>query len=139
MHDSVARGAMETKIRNLSLKAHVLCFQEVHGLNAEVSHSFQRWLPGWRIFSSECQSADGMLVPSAGGIACATCLTLSRKANFEQNILVPGRCMSLAMSLGDRVLTVVNLHNYAFSVSDVLYVGEFLSRLAAEVTNPGEC
>ena len=49
--------------------------------------------------------------------------------SFEEQHLVPGRCLSIPFFQGSRVLTVVNLHNYDLSRVQVQQIGTHLASL----------
>jgi len=133
--DSFERSRLGNMVRKLSNGRQVLCFQEVHGLEAEIIHQFQVWLPGWKIFCSVSISADGTQSPGAGGVVTAICPKLKGMANLMDTVLVPGRCLVTSILLGSKVLTVLNLHNYGFKVPQVQRIGNFMSSLALDVKN----
>ena len=49
----------------------ILCFQEVHGTEAEILLSFSQWLPGWLIVRSGCFDFERFPAPGSGGVVTA--------------------------------------------------------------------
>ena len=125
--DSIERARLGRTVFQLSQKMQVLCFQEVHGLEAEILLSFQGWLPGWHISVSVPRSDDGMETACAGGVVTAVCPSIASFALFEDEVLIPGRCIGTSILAGDKVLTVLNLHNHGLKAEQVRRIGNFTS------------
>jgi len=124
-------------IQRFAANRHILCFQEVHGLEGEVLHHFEALLPRWKIFCSSSLDQDGLPMANAGGVVTAICPELAAQANFEERCLVPGRCVAVSILAGARVLTVLNLHNYGLQTSQVQFLATYLSSLAINIkVNP---
>ena len=101
MSDPDQRHAMGGQVARLAKVGHILCLQEVHGLCGDILLQFRVWLPGWRIFVSPFFHPDGTANPASGGVVTAICPAISLVANFEEQCLVPGRCIGISISVGD--------------------------------------
>ena len=75
------------------------------------------------------ESSNGSAVTSAGGVGTAYCPILCDRVSSEEQHLVPGRCLSSSLLQGDRVLSVVKLHNYGLSRVEVKHIGTHLAHL----------
>ena len=91
--DSMKRKLKGSHLVKLACKAHVLCLQEVHGLRGDVEHAIGRLLPGWRVLYSPSVHRDGTFDPHSGGVATLLCPSLAAVANFDEQFVVPGRCL----------------------------------------------
>ncbi len=120
---------MGSMIQKLPRGKQVICLQEVHEVEAEILLSFRRWLPGWHISTSASVLPDGSVNPASGGLVTAVSPLIKGMANFEDAELVPGRCLCTSVLLGDKVLAVINLHNYGINSQDIQSIGEYLASL----------
>ncbi len=64
----------------------------------------------------------------------AFCPQLTLLASFANTVLVHGRCIGTRISYLDKVLTVVNVHNYGLSSAQISRIGNYLSSSAQNVT-----
>ena len=131
--DPAARSSMGCHVKRISKLAHILCFQEVHGLSGDVVHQFNVWLPGWTCLSSHALNDDGCSSPNSGGVVTLVCPKLCAGANFDTQVLVPGRCICTPVLSGDRVLTVCNVHNYGLSLFEIKSIKSFLFNLCSNI------
>ena len=73
---------------------------------------------------TRCVSAyrdrDGSVAPGTGRMVLAFCPQLTLLASFANTVLVHGRCIGTRISYLDKVLTVVNIHNYGVLKSAAL-------------------
>jgi hypothetical protein len=130
MSDPGQRLSMGCHIKRLAKVGHILCFQEVHGVEGDIFLQFGAWLPSWKIFVSPFLHPDGTANSASGGVVIAVCPAIALVANFEERFLVPGRCMGLSIFVEDKVLTVVNIHNYGYTRAQVKSLGSHLSHIA---------
>ena len=85
------RQKME-RIQVLARGRHILCFQEVHGQESEVLHSFALLLPRWRFVVSTCVTEDGLQRHAAGGVVIAICPEIGVNANIIPQRQMCGCC-----------------------------------------------
>ena len=130
---------MSSKVVQLAAFADVLCFQEVHGREGEVSSLFGRLLPGWKILVSSPRSMDGLQQHKAGGVVIAVAPHLKDLATFEDHFVIPGRCIGISISIRGKCLTVINLHNYGLFANQVRAIGRFMSSLAVGIKASPHC
>ena len=133
MADSVSRSSMGCHVRRVSKLAHILCLQEVHGLEGDIVHQMSVWLPGWRCFASHSLNEDGSANPNAGGCCTLICPGVCALANFEHLDIVPGRCIGTSILTGDKSFSVCNVHNYGLSLRDIKTIKNFLVTLSSNV------
>mgnify|MGYP000686098511 CR=1 FL=1 len=103
-------------------------------MDAEIQTQLEHWLPGWTIFVSAAQNRDGSEAPGTGGMVLAFCPQLSLVATFANTVLVHGRCIGTKISYRDKILTVVNIHNYGLSPTEIHRIGNYLSESAQNVS-----
>ena len=127
------RVTMGIHLKRLSKAAHILCLQEVHGEEGDTFHQLSNWLPGWKILVSCSLRSDGTFNGGAGGVAIAICPLLNNLAICNPQCVVPGRCLGTSICLGDKVLTVCNVHNYGLSFADTRSIKDFLFLLGSGI------
>lgn len=136
--DSQARSRMGDFVRSLGQRREVLCFQEVHGMEAEILREFARWLPGWKISFSVSVSHDRMQAPGVGGLVTAISpriVALAETIDFLT--IIPGRVLHTWVVVAGRTLNILNIHNYGLSRLQVCRVGELLDDLRdSDANNP---
>ena len=137
-HDRLLRKKCGEEVRRLAQSTHVICFQEVHGSEAEVLATFSRWLPRWRFSYSVCKACDGHVLTDSGGVLIGVCPQLAGRANsFAPSVLVDGRVQSLIIELDNQSLGIYNIHNSGLSRDQVDFVGNVLEqRLAHDRATP---
>ena len=133
MADSDQRNEMGKNVLNYSKGKQVLCFQEVHGADAEIRMFFSALLPNWHISISATRTLDGSHHPDSGGVVIAICPHL--RSSFEINTveLVSGRCVAGSILADDKSFTIVNIHNFGFTKKQVQLVGRCLASTASKV------
>jgi len=103
----------------------------------DVHLTLQAWLPGWYIRYSTCFFDDGTPNPNAGGVLIAICPVLCAVANFEEQVLIPGRALCVSLFCRNRILSVLNVHNYNLSNQEVKSISHFTSNLCLDIrSNP---
>ena len=129
--NSVGRQDAADMVVDLSKIFDVLCFQEVHGLQVEILRQFQLWLPNWQFCVSGFLGTDECPNPGTGGVVIAVRPGVAREAVIHE-VLVPGRCQVASITGSDgKMFSIVNLHNFDFSVDEVDKVGMAMRALAA--------
>ena len=76
---------------------------------------------------------DGTFDPHSGGVATLICPSLAAVANFDNQFVVPGRCLASSLKVRNKCLSVCNVHNYGLSISDVRAIKDFLSLLCSSI------
>ena len=89
-------------------RAHVLCLQEVHGLWGDVVHSLGLLLPGFKAMYSLSVHRAGTFDPHSGGVAALLCPSSAAVANFEEQFVVPRKCLASSFKVRDKTSTVRN-------------------------------
>ena len=120
-------------VRKLSVGAHILCFQEVHGKDCEIPEHFGSSLPSWRIRWSTPRSGDDLQMHTSGGVVIVVAPHLALMDNFEDRLIIPGRCIGISVLGWDKFLSVINLHNYGLLASQVNAIGNFMSSLVYRI------
>ena len=120
-------------LRNFGKKVHILCLQEMHGLEVEVNQFLARVLPHWKIFHSACVSSDGLQLHSSGGIVIAICPELMVGSVCVETVLVPGRCLAVSLFNSGRVLSVFNTHNFGLDNHSIRDINNMASSVRAQV------
>ena len=131
--NSAKRKLKGAQLVKLACKAHVLCLQEVHGLEADVEHSISLLLPGWKVLYSPSVHRDGTFDPHSGGVATLICPRLAAVANFGREFVVPGRCLVTSLKVRNKCLSVCNIHNFGLSISDIRAIKDFLFMLRSSI------
>ena len=85
------RSRMFCYLRRLAVDKHIICLQEVHGLEEEVLAEVRSNLPGWGCLHSPILSPEGVFVGGYAGVAILTCRILTQAAQINHRVLVPGR------------------------------------------------
>ena len=103
LRDPFERSRMFERLRNLSIKAHIICLQEVHGLKEEFLADIRSCLPGWGCFHSPPLSPDGIFDLRYAGVAILVCPILTQISHFDHRVLVDGRAqmLNITFSLDD--------------------------------------
>ena len=119
LSDPIKGKLKGSHLAKLACKAHVPCLQEVRGLRGGFEHSFGLLLPGLKVLYSPSVNRDGTFDLHSGVVAALLCPSLCAVANFEEQIVVPGRCLAAPLKVRDEILIVCNVHNYGSSVADI--------------------
>lgn len=130
---------MSSKVVQLAVHAAVLCFQEGHGREGEVSSLFGRALPGWKVLVSSPRSMDGLQQHKAGGVVIVVAPHFKDMVIFEDHFVIPGGCIGISISIRGKCLTVIHLHNYGLFANHVRAVGNFMSSLAVGIKASPHC
>ena len=138
--DSSQHSSIGDVLRMLASRRHILCFQEVHGTEAEILFLFERWLPHWRFFVSGCRDVDDLPHPAAGGVVTAVCPMLVSRASFSSTVLAHGRCISTCVTIDSKTVNVINIHNHNLSNAAMVVIGEHMEACVVEsCSNPLSC
>ena len=127
MANPTHRSRMGDKIRSISKGIHILCLQEVHGLEGEAALFLSGILPGWKVCHSACLSGDGLALRASGGVLIAICPILMIDSVLTETVLIPGRCMGITLLQGDKKIMVGNMHNFGLSGEQIRCVSDFAS------------
>jgi len=130
--DSSQHSLIGDVVRKLASRRQILCFQEVHGTEAEILFLFERWLPHWRFFVSRCRDVDDLQHPAAGGVVTAVCPMLISRASFSSTILAQGRCIGTCVTIDSKTVNVINIHNHNLSNTTMVEIGEYMEACAIE-------
>ena len=132
----IARARSFEYLRKLSYNRHIICLQEVHGLEEEVLAAVRSNLPGWGCFHSPTLNPDGIFAGGKAGVAILICPVITQVARTIHRVLVPGRAQlaNIVFPGGDsepRTLSILNVHNFGLSRSMVLEIGAVVDDLVA--------
>ena len=148
MVDSEGRRRMKTAVQRLAAHKHVLRFQEVHGKEGEISDTFRRWLPGWRISVSVCRGDDELQLHTMGGVVTAICPVLADRVQISDVVLAHGRCIFTELAfpketeprvggcgsaLHSRAVYIGNIHNYGLKSVHLNGISRHLAHLRDKV------